>query len=81
MVTGSTSTTPADDDAWKVLTMQIAINGHWSQSTGAELSGQHGMSADIDAIAADADSAMFARAESGAITRPTIRKTASSRQR
>jgi hypothetical protein len=68
--------------------MQIAISGHWSQSTGADLSGQHGMSSgmdamssDMDAIAVEAVAAAFAGAESGAITSPTIKKTASSRQR
>lgn len=39
------------------------------------------MSPDIDVIAIDAMPPPFARAESGAITRPTIRKNASSRQR
>ena len=61
--------------------MQIAISGHLSQSTGADLSGQQGMSSDMDAIAVEAVAAAFAGAESGAITSPTIKKTASSRQR
>jgi hypothetical protein len=61
--------------------MQIAISGHLSQSTGADLSGQHGMSSDMDAIADEAVATAFAGAESGAITSPTIKKTASSRQR
>ena len=78
----------AGNGACNVVDTQSAINGHWSQSTGADLSGQHGMSSDmsaispdIDVIAIDAMVLPFARAESGAITRPTIRKNASSRQR
>ena len=34
--------------------MQSAISGHWSQSIGTDLSGQHGMSAAISAISAAA---------------------------
>ena len=80
-VTGRTSTTPAEDGAWKVLTMQIAISGHWSQSMGADLSGQHGMSADISTISAAAPFAAFAGADSGPNTSPAIKKIASSRPR
>ena len=68
--------------------MQIAINRHLSQSTGADLSGQHGMSSDMEAassamaaMAIEAVESTFARAASGANTRPAIKKTASSRQR
>ena len=61
--------------------MQIAISGHWSQSTGADLSGQQGMSADICAVAIDARLAAFTGAESGASTSPAIKKIASSRPR
>lgn len=71
--------------------MQIAISGHLSQSAGADLSGQHGMSSDIDAMAIEAVAiealaiepvvAAPARAKSGANTSPAIRKTASSRRR
>ena len=86
---GWSSATPHGNGACIVADTQSAINGHWSQSTGADLSGQHGMSSDISAMSPDIDviasGAMappFARAEeSGAITRPTIRKNASSRQR
>ena len=60
--------------------MQIAISGHWSQSIGADLSGQQGMSSDIDTIDIDADTALRAGTEIGASTRPAIRKIASSRQ-
>jgi len=60
--------------------MQIAISGHWSQSMGAELSGQHGMSADISA-AIGAALAAFAGVENGANTSPAIKKIASSRPR
>jgi hypothetical protein len=81
MVVGRTSATPDDGSAWNVLNMQIAINGHLSQSTGADLSGQHGMSSDMETISIDAVGAAFAGAENGAITSPTIKKTASSRQR
>src|SRR6476659_155776 len=58
--------------------MQIAISGHWSQSMGAGLSGQQGMSADISA-AIGAALAAPAGAESGAKTSPAIKKIASSR--
>ena len=62
--------------------MQIAISGHWSQSIGADLSGQHGMSADISTIAVaaplTASLAAFAT-ENGASTSPAIKKIASSR--
>ncbi|MBR1274928.1 hypothetical protein [Bradyrhizobium sp. AUGA SZCCT0283] len=67
--------------------MQIAITGQSAQSTG-DLSGQHGMSSDMDAASSvmeaidiDATELAFARAASGANTRPAIKKTASSRQR
>lgn len=94
-VTGRISTIAADGGAWNVLTRQTAISGHWSQSTGADGSGQHGMSGDIDAMPVDAmtiddestdamsiDAVMpaFAGKASGAITSPTIRKIASSRR-
>ena len=80
---------PAGSGACNVADAHSAINGHWSQSPGADLSEQHGMSSDItaisspdiDVIAIDATASPFARAESGAITRPTIKKKASSRQR
>ncbi len=61
--------------------MQIAINGHLSQSAGADLSGQQGMPSGIAAIAVDADAAALAGAEIGPIASPTIKKTASIRQR
>ena len=61
--------------------MQIAISGHWSQSAGADLSGQQGMSADISAVVIDALVAAFTGAESGASTSPAIKKIASSRER
>ena len=72
--------------------MQIAISGQSAQSIGNDFSGQHGMSSDMDAASDAASSAMaamaidavgfaFARAASGANTRPAIKKTASSRQR
>jgi hypothetical protein len=61
--------------------MQIAISGHWSQSIGADLSGQQGMSADISAVTIGAALAAFAGAESGANTSPAIKKFASSRPR
>jgi len=61
--------------------MQIAISGHWSQSAGADLSGQQGMSADISTVTADAALAALAGAESGANTSPAIKKIASSRPR
>ena len=80
--------TPAGSGACNVVDMQSAINGHWPQSGIADLSGQHGMSSDmaaassdIDVIAIDAITLVFAHAVSGAMTRPTITKTASSRQR
>jgi hypothetical protein len=79
---------PDGSGACNVVDMQSAINGHWSQSTGADLSGQHGMSSDmtagspaIVAVAIDAIESTFARAANGANTRPAIKKTASSRQR
>jgi hypothetical protein len=87
-VTDWISATSAGSGACNVVAAQSAINGHWSQSTGADLSGQHGMSSDmaavssdIDVIAIDAIAPVFARAVSGAMTRPTITRTASSRQR
>jgi hypothetical protein len=65
------------------MTMQIAISGHWSQSIGADLSGQQGMSADISTVAIGAALAVFlaafAGAENGANTSPAIKKIASSR--
>ena len=77
--------TLADSGACNVVDTQSAINGHWSQSTGADWSGQHGMSSDMEAassaMAIEAIESTFARAASGANTRPAIRKTASSRQR
>ena len=72
---------PAGNGACNVVDTQSAINGQWSQSTGADLSGQHGMSPDIDVIAIETIESPFARAASGANTRPAIKKTASSRQR
>jgi hypothetical protein len=79
---------PAASGACNVVDTQSAISGHWSQSTGADLSGQHGISSDMDAassaieaMAIDAVESAFARAVSGANTRPAIKKTASSRQR
>jgi hypothetical protein len=80
-MTGRISITPADDGACKVVTMQIAISGHWSQSIGADLSGQQGMSADISAVTIGAALAAFAGAENGANTSPAIKKIASSRAR
>jgi len=86
--TGWISARPAGRGGCHVVGAQSAINGHWSQSTGADLSGQQGMSSDIaatspeiDVIAIDPMAPAFKRAVSGAITRPTITKTASSRQR
>ena len=68
--------------------MQSAISGHWSQSMGTDLSGQHGMSAAISVAAISTMGAAmpiampaFAGAESGANTSPAIRKIASSRPR
>ena len=72
---------PAGNGACNVVDTQSAINGHWSQSTGTDLSGQHGMSSDIDVIAIETIESPFAGAASGANTRPAIKKTASSRQR
>jgi hypothetical protein len=87
-VTGWIPATPAGSGACNVVDTQSAINGHWSQSTGADLSGQHGMSSDtaaaspaMVALAIDAIESSFARAASGANTRPAIKKTASSRQK
>jgi hypothetical protein len=91
-VTGWISATPAAGCACNVLAMQIAISGQSAQSIGNDFSGQHGMSSDMDAASDAASSAMeaiaidavgfaFARAASGANTRPAIKKTASSRQR
>jgi hypothetical protein len=91
-VTGWIPAMLADSGACNVVDTQSAISGHWSQSTGADFSGQHGMSSDIDAasdaassaitaMAIDADGFAFARAASGANMRPAIKKTASSRQR
>ena len=48
-VTASIAATLADSGACKVVDTQSAINGHWSQSTGADWSGQHGMSSDMEA--------------------------------
>jgi len=83
--TGWISAMPAGNGDCNVVDTQRAINGHWSQSTGADLSGQHGMSSDmavaLPAMAIDAIESTFTRAESGANTRPAIKKTASSRQR
>jgi hypothetical protein len=68
--------------------MQSAISGHWSQSIGTDLSGQHGMPAAISVAAISAIGAAmpgvmpaFAGAESGANTRLAIKKIASSRAR
>jgi hypothetical protein len=87
-VTGWISATPAEGCACNVLAMQIAISGQSAQSIGNDFSGQHGMSSDMDAassameaIAIEAVGFAFARAASGANTRPAIKKTASSRQR
>ncbi|XSC47082.1 hypothetical protein ACF1BQ_016750 [Bradyrhizobium sp. RDT10] len=87
-MTGWSSATSAGSGACNVVDTQSAINGHWPQSTGADLSGQHGMSSDMAAVppamaavAIEAIDATFARAASGANTRPAIKKTASSRQR
>lgn len=59
--------------------MQIAINGHLSQSTGDDFCGQQGISPCmlIDVVI----TCIAATAESGAVTRPAIRKIASSRER
>jgi hypothetical protein len=87
-VTGWISATPAEGCACNVLAMQIAISGQSAQSIGNDFSGQHGMSSDMDAassameaMAIDAVGFAFARAASGANTRPAIKKTPSSRQR
>jgi hypothetical protein len=87
-VSGRTSATPGADGACKLVVMQIAINGQSLQSAGAESSGQHSWSAGIDAgssamgaIAIDPCMPVFARAESGATTRPTIKRSASTLQR
>lgn len=70
--------------------MQIAISGHWSQSIGADLSGQQGVSADISEVdisevaigaALAVFLAAFAGAENGANTSPAIKRIASSRPR
>ena len=81
-VTDWISATPAEGCACNVLAMQIAISGQSAQSIGNDFSGQHGMSSDMDAASsAMAKGFAFARAASGANTRPAIKKTASSRQR
>jgi hypothetical protein len=77
---GRISITPTEDGSWKFLTMQIAISGQWSQSIGAGLSGQHGMSADISIAATGAPLAAFAGAENGANTSPAIKRIASKRE-
>ena len=78
--------TPVEAGAWNVWTMQIVISGHWSQSIGADVSGQQGMSADISAAtismaAIGAALAALAGAENGANTSPAIKRIASSRPR
>jgi hypothetical protein len=60
--------------------MQIAINAHLSQSVGTCLSGQHGMSP-VMLIEGAFTLAAAKLAESGAVNRPAIKKTASSRDR
>ena len=86
-MTARSSATPAGSGACNVDAAQSAISGHWSQPTGADLSGQHGMFPDMDALSTIAPMGIgaiestFARAASGASTRPAIKKTASSRQR
>jgi len=86
-MTGWISATPAGCGACNVVDTQSAIRGQSAQSIGADLSGQHGMSSDITAMSSAVeamvcmDEPMFARAASGANTRPAIKKTASSRQR
>jgi hypothetical protein len=83
-VTGWISATPAGSSACKVVDTQSAISGQSAQPTGADLSGQHGMSdiaptsSAIEAMAGMVE-AMFVA--NGANTRPAIKKTASSRQR
>ena len=86
-MTGSTKAMLADGCACSVFTMQIAISGQSAQSAGADFSEQHDMSSAMDAVssaiaaaAIEAGESIFARAASGANTRPAIRKTASSRQ-
>jgi hypothetical protein len=86
-VTGWIPATPAGSGACNVVDTQSAINGQSAQSTG-DLSGQHGMSSDMEAaspameaMAIDAAGLAFARVASGANTRPAIKNTASSRQR
>ncbi|HEY3794468.1 MAG TPA: hypothetical protein VGM09_21815 [Bradyrhizobium sp.] len=72
--------------------MQTAINGHLSQSTGVDLSGQQGISSNVASpdiaipsdivIAGVADPALAATgAENGAVARPAIKRIASSRQK
>jgi hypothetical protein len=85
---GRISTTPADEAAWNVLRAQIAISGHLSQSLGSDLSGQQGMSVDMEAMSIEAtaidDESAASDAKgtaSGAVTNPAIKRTASSRQR
>ena len=83
-MTGWISAIPAGSGACNVADAHSAINGHSSQSTGADLSRQHGMSsditaissADIDVIAIDATAPPWARADSGAVTRRTLKKNA-----
>jgi len=59
--------------------MHIAINAHLSQSTGADLSGQHGMSPVMLIFGALAAAATLAA--SGAITSPAIKTIVSNRER
>jgi hypothetical protein len=81
-VTGWISATLAGSGACKVVDTQSAISGQSAQPTGADLSGQHGMSSDIAAMSSAVEAEpMFARAARGANTRLAIKKTASSRQR
>ena len=88
-MTGSASAISAEGCACSVVAMQIAISGQSAQSTGADFSGQHGISPDMfaassaiaAAMAIEAFESTLARAASGANTRPAIKKTASSRQR
>lgn len=86
-VTGSISAMLADGCACSVLARQIAISGQSAQPTGADLSGQHGMSSDIAAMSSAIEAmagmvkSMLARVASGANTRPAIKKIANSRQR
>jgi hypothetical protein len=77
---GRTSATLDDGNAWNVLNIQVAISGHLSQSMGADLSGQQGMSSDMVVIDVDPGAAGPVHAEIGAIASPTIKKIASSRQ-